>query len=175
MAGTLTRALLVTAAALGLLATGCSSGSAKVNAGAAGSVSASGSTASPSATDPPASAATSSPPAGSPTPNATTTVIEGDATSFCGAFKELHDKDAAARNNGQAVTALYESSADMKRFAPDSLRSQVAVLANGLRDVGTNLAVGLYANTQDLNNALHQALGTPQAQAVSRYLKAHCH
>ena len=47
-------------------------------------------------------------------------------------------------------------------------------MAKGLKDVGTDVAVGLYTNSGDLNNALHVVTVSPQFQSILKYAKVHC-
>jgi len=169
VAGLLAKALTVSAV-LGLLVTGCSSGGGTQTAQSA-TPSNSGSS---SSAAPGSGSVTPTNSAAAPTPTGTAPAIHGTATDFCSAIAELGTGISASRSSGDAVGAIYGSVADWRRFAPDSLKSQVKTVGDELIGVAQNLAVGLYSSNQALAAAVHAALTSPDGHAIGQYSIDHC-
>ncbi len=176
MVGLLAKTITVSAV-LGVLVTGCSGSVGTPTAQSATPTRSGSSSASPvpgsGSPTPSGSAATTV-----PTPNATVTGlagITGTATDFCSAIAELATGISASRSSKDAVSAIYVSVADWRRFAPDSMKTQVKSVGDELLGVAQNLAVGLYSSTQALSDAVQAALTSPDGRAIGQYSVAHCH
>jgi hypothetical protein len=120
--------------------------------------------------------ATSTQATGTTTPVTAPGEIRGTATDFCSAVTEAAKRISAAKGTpiASAYIIINEWIADLRRFAPASLRPHVEGLITQLTGVSTNLQLGLISTNENFRATIMVAINSPDGQAVGMYAHAHC-
>ena len=102
--------------------------------------------------------------------------LRGTATDFCSAILEgsVRISGGAGTEIASAYIIINEWVADLRRFAPASLRDPVEGLTTGLIEISKDLQLGNIATNESFQAATIAALTTADGQAVGSYSKANC-